>query len=170
MKAEAPRSGEAPKQKRGVAKMFRRIPARAAGVLLLSALAMQAAEAVQKGSLYDRLGGRPAVTAVVNSFLKRMLADDRVNPWFGHLGNNPEHAAAYKAKLHDFICQAAGGPCKYEGKDMFAAHKGRHVTSDAFQAVVEDLVATLDEFKVPEKEKGQLLGLLAPIQTAVVQQ
>lgn len=138
-------------------------------LLALSLSPVVAADTRSNEPLYSRLGGRPAVTAVVDAFLNRMLADNRVNTWFQPLAGNPERAAAYKAKLHDFICQAAGGPCKYEGQDMFAAHKGRGVTNEAFAAVVEDLIAVLDQFKVPEKEKSQLLGLLGPVKTAVVQ-
>jgi hemoglobin len=53
---------------------------------------------------------------------------------------------------------------------MMVAHKGRGVTDAAFNAVVSDLVATLDKFKVPETERDQLLGLLAPMQPAIVQE
>ena len=65
---------------------------------------------------------------------------------------------AFKAKLVDQICEASGGPCKYTGKDMKTAHAGMGITDADFNALVEDLVATLDKFKVPEKEKGELLG------------
>jgi hemoglobin len=82
----------------------------------------------------------------------------------------PRGSNAYKAKLADFVCQATGGPCKYAGTDMVAAHKGRGITAEAFNSVVEDLTATLDKLKVPDKEKQQLLGLLAPLKSAVVQQ
>ena len=128
-----------------------------------------AAEDNGRQPLYERLGGMPAIRAVVDGLVARILDDARVNPWFAHAAADPEHAAVYKAKLADFICQATGGPCKYEGKDMFSAHQGRGVTAEAFQAVVEDLVATLDELRVPEKEKSQLLGLLGPLQAAIVQ-
>jgi hemoglobin len=112
----------------------------------------------------------PAIRAVVDDLVTRILGDARVNKWFAHAAADPERATAYKAKLADFVCQAAGGPCKYAGMDMFTAHKGRGVTAEAFNSVVEDLVATLDKLNVPEKEKQQLLGLLAPLKAAVVQQ
>jgi hemoglobin len=137
-------------------------------VLILAVMTSLAAFA-QPGTLFQRLGGMPAVQAVVDDFVNRILADERVNRWFAHAAADPENARAYKAKLTDFICQAAGGPCKYAGADMLAAHKGRGVTDAAFEAVVADLVATLDKFKVPEKEKSQLLGLLAPMKSAIVQ-
>lgn len=131
---------------------------------------LRAADEDKAASLFTRLGGMPAVTAVVNDFVDRILADDRVNNWFAHAASSPEAAKAYKAKLADFICQGTGGPCKYTGADMISAHRGRGVTEGAFNAVVSDLVATLDKFKVPEKEKGQLLGILGPMKPAIVQE
>ena len=122
----------------------------------------------ENASLYQRLGGMPAIQAVVDDFVTRILADDRVNKWFAHAASDPENAKAYKAKLADFICQGTGGPCKYTGADMLSAHKGRGVTDDAFNAVVSDLVATLEKFKVPEKEKSQLLGILGPMKSGIV--
>lgn len=120
-------------------------------------------------SLYDRLGGQPAVQAVVSGLVDRILQDSRVNKWFVHAASSPEAAAAYKAKLSAFVCQATGGPCQYTGRDMVGAHRGRGVTSEAFDAVVQDLVAVLDSLKVPEKEKGQLLEILGPLKASIVQ-
>ena len=120
-------------------------------------------------TLYQRLGGKPAEQAVVDDFVARILADNRVNKWFAHASADPARAAAYKGMLADFVCQATGGPCKYTGMDMMAAHKGRGVTEAAFNAVVEDLVATLDKFNVPAKEKADLLALLGPLKAAVVE-
>jgi hemoglobin len=134
-----------------------------------TAVNLGAAEEDKPASLFARLGGMPAVNAVVDDFVARILADERVNKWFAHAASDPENARAYKAKLADFICQGTGGPCKYTGADMISAHRGRGVTEEAFNAVVGDLIATLDKLKVPEKEKGQLLGILGPMKPAIVQ-
>jgi hemoglobin len=137
--------------------------------LTLTALMLcTAAETDRQGTLFQRLGGQPAVTAVVDDFVTRILADNRVNKWFAHAAEDPARAAAYKQMLGDFVCQATGGPCKYKGMDMSAAHKGRGITGPAFDAVVEDLVATLNKFNVPEREKRDLLALLGPLKSAVV--
>jgi len=119
--------------------------------------------------LYQRLGGQPAVQAVANNLVDRILADKRVNPWFQHAAASPENAAAYKAKLAEFLCQSTQGPCHYTGLDMTAAHRGRAVTSAAFDAVVEDLVAVLDQLKVAPREKNDVLALLAPLKPVIVQ-
>ena len=146
-----------------------KLSAAIAALALLGGVASRAAEPRDGASLYQRLGGMPAINAVVDDLVTRILADGRVNQWFAHAASDPDEARAYKQKLADFICQATGGRCEYTGRDMMAAHKGRGVTADAFQAVVEDLVATLDKLNVPEKEKSQLLGLLAPLKSAIVQ-
>jgi hemoglobin len=122
-----------------------------------------------EATLYERLGGKPAVTAVASGLVDRILQDARVNAWFARAAASPENAAAYKAKLYDFVCQATGGPCTYTGQDMITAHRGRRVTSAAFDAVVEDLVAVLDALRVPAREKGQLLELLGPLKSSIVQ-
>jgi hemoglobin len=119
--------------------------------------------AMKEKSLYDRLGGKPAITAVVDDFTARVAADRRINRFFANTD-----VPAFKAKLVDQICEASGGPCKYTGKDMKTAHAGMGVTDDDFNALVGDLVATLDKFKVPEKEKGELLGALGPMKKDIV--
>src|SRR5215510_13562757 len=99
-------------------------------------------------TLYERLGGQPAIKAVASELVDSILRDARVNKWFAHAAASPANTAAYKAKLADFLCQSTQGPCKYTGLDMAAAHKGRTVTSEAFDAVVQDLVAVLNKLKV----------------------
>jgi hemoglobin len=119
--------------------------------------------------LYDRLGGQPAVQAVANDLVDTILTDSRVNKWFTHAAASKQNADAYKAKLAEFICQNTGGPCHYTGPDMFNVHRGRNVTSDAFDAVVQDLVTVLDKLNVPSKEKNDLLAVLGPLKSSIVQ-
>lgn len=120
-------------------------------------------------SLYERLGGMPAITAVTSGLVDRILADARINAWFAHAAASKEEAVRYKASLANFVCKSVGGPCTYTGPDMVAAHKGRGVTGAAFDAVVEDLTAVLDELKVPAAEKNELLGALGPLKSQIVQ-
>ena len=147
-----------------------RIPALTA-IVLLSVLPMTAAAqtAPTQKSLYDRLGGKTAITAVVDEFVGGVAADNRINHFFAATASNPARLAAFKGKLVDQICQAAGGPCKYTGKDMKAAHQGMGISAADFNALVEDLVGALDKFKVGKAEKDQLLGVLGPMQSAIVE-
>ena len=147
--------------------MQRWVPTVLVGFLLAGGLALQTAEAEQ--SLYERLGGQPAMEAVANGLVDRILADKRVNMWFAHAAASTANANAYKAKLAIFMCAGLGGPCKYTGLDMVAAHKGRGVTSEAFDAVAEDLVAQLEQLNVPEKEKHEVMKIIGSLKPSIVQ-
>lgn len=132
----------------------------AATVLLLSACMT-----MHSPSLYDRLGGQPAITAVVDDFVGNVAADARINHRFAN-ANVPR----LKQKLVEQICAGTGGPCSYTGRDMKSAHAGMRISEAEFGALVEDLVKTLDKFKVPEKEKGELLAVLGPMKSDIVRQ
>ncbi|SRR5581483_3750753 len=139
-----------------------------AGLLALAS-AMQFRAADREMTLYERLGGQPAIQAVASELVDSILADSRVNKWFAHAAASPENTAAYKAKLAEFLCQSTQGPCKYSGLDMTAAHKGRGVTAAAFDAVVEDLIAVLKKLRVPAKEEGEVLKMLGSLKPVIVQ-
>ena len=115
-------------------------------------------------SLYERLGGKEAITAVVDDFVGRAAADKRINGFFAK-ANVPR----LKMMLVDQICEATGGPCKYTGRDMKSAHQSMGITNADFDALVGDLVASLDKFKVGEREKQELLAALGPMRKNIVQ-
>jgi hemoglobin len=118
---------------------------------------------MQDAPLYERLGGKPAITAVVDDFIGNVAGDARINMRFAK--TDIPHL---KAMLVEQICAGTGGPCKYTGRDMATVHEGMNIRSEEFDALVEDLVKSLDKFKVPAREKGDLLGVLAPMKGAIV--
>lgn len=115
-------------------------------------------------SLYVRLGGKAAITAVVDEFVARVAADERINKFFAHTD-----IAKLKMNLVNQICEASGGPCKYTGRTMKEAHQGMGISTADFNALVEDLVGALDKFKVGEKDKGELLAVLGPMKSDIVE-
>ena len=119
---------------------------------------------MQEASLYERLGGKPAIEAVVDQFIQNVAADQRINGFFANADIED-----LSAKLVDQICQASGGPCTYTGLDMKTAHRGMGVRDEHFNALVEDLIAALDTFNVPEREKNELLGTLGPMKGDIVE-
>jgi hemoglobin len=115
-------------------------------------------------SLYERLGGQGAIQAVVTKFIGNVGADKRINSYFA-----TTDLKNLNKLLVEQVCMATGGPCSYSGRDMKTAHKGMKVTSAAFGALVEDLVSALDTFNVPKKEKDELLGILGPMKSDIVE-
>lgn len=149
---------------------MQKIKTLAVAIVLLTALAVDTAAqdssmgAMMEKSLYDRLGGEAAISAVIDDFVGRVAADERINKKFAK--SNIERVRFH---LKQQVCAATGGPCKYTGLDMKTSHMNMAVTEGEFNALVEDLVATLDHFKVPEKEKGELLAILGPLKDQIVE-
>jgi hemoglobin len=129
-----------------------------------------ASQAMAQKSLYSRLGGKKAISAVVDEFVNNVAGDSRINRFFADTAKDEKRLAAFKQKLVDQICQASGGPCKYRGKDMKSAHKGMGITDADFGALVEDLVKALDKLGVGAQEKNELLGALGPMKGDIVGQ
>ena len=135
-----------------------------ASLLLASAiLAASARAAPPEASLYERLGGEPVVTTVVEQTMARMAADPAVNQSLDGV-----NLKKLDAKIVLQVCALAGGGCVYDGEDMKAAHDGMNIGQREFYALVEALRAALDDHGVGEREKNELLRLLAPMKRDVV--
>ncbi|MGA2230178.1 MAG: group 1 truncated hemoglobin [Tepidisphaeraceae bacterium] len=126
-------------------------------------------------SLYDRLGGDPAISAVVDDFVNRAAADPAVN--FTRKGvegapqwdPTPENVAILKKHLTEFIEVATGGPQTYEGRPDKDVHKGMKITDAEFNAIAADLVASLNKFNVPQQEQNDLIAVVKTTYPDVVQ-
>jgi hemoglobin len=115
-------------------------------------------------SLYDRLGGKSSISAVIDQFVANVAADTRINGRFA-----TTDIRKLKGHLVDQVCMATGGPCTYSGRDMKTTHAGMKISNGDFGALVEDLVKSLDMFKVPAREKGELLDLLGAMKKDIVE-
>jgi len=135
-------------------------------VLTAAACASGAPDAPAAPTLYQRLGGRDALKGVVDDFVANVVADPRVNSRFK--GLQPAAVAKLQTNLADQICDATGGPCAYLGRDMKAAHAGMGITDAEWTATVEDLVKSLNKFKVGAKEQEELLAILGPMKKDIV--
>jgi hemoglobin len=116
-------------------------------------------------SLYRELGGKDGITKVVDLFLAKVDNDLRINLFF----EKTDHKDLRNLVIEQF-CQASGGPCVYSGRSMEEAHSGLNLTDADFAAFVEDLIAALDELKVPKSSQEKLLALLGPMKPQVVGQ
>lgn len=115
-------------------------------------------------SLYDRLGGKTAIAAVVDTFVAKVAADARINKKFART-NIPR----FKTELVDQICAETGGPCAYTGRPMKQAHINMGVTDGEFNALVEDLTAAMNVFKVPSRDQNELVSALGTMKGDIVE-
>ncbi len=117
-------------------------------------------------SLYERLGGYNAIAAVVDDFMGRMVADKQLGRFF--IGASTNSKKKQRQLIVDMICEATGGPCIYTGRDMKTTHTGLNITESDWQVGVKLLTATLDKFKVPQKEKDDVFAAVSGLKPDIV--
>ncbi len=114
-------------------------------------------------SLYEKLGGAAAVDAAVDIFYRKVLVDDRISHFFDSVDME-----AQAAKQKAFLTMVFGGPNSYTGKDMREAHKHMDLNETHFDAVVENLAATLTELGVGEAEINEIAGIANSVKDDVL--
>jgi len=133
-----------------------------AGAVLLGPIA-----GAQEKTLYQRLGGYDAVAAVTDDMIGRLAADPQLAKFL--TGLNDDSKKKLRQHFVDFLCNATGGPCLYTGRDMRTSHKGLGISEADWNASVVDLTASLDRFKVPAREKGEVLAAVSRLKADIVE-
>jgi hemoglobin len=118
-------------------------------------------------SLYARLGGYDAIAAVADNLLPRLISDPLLGRFWAHRGS--DGIQREKQLLVDFLCQSAGGPMYYTGRDMKLSHKGMQITENDWQTFLGHVTATLDAFAVPAPEKETVLSFIESTKADIVE-
>ena len=135
-------------------------------ILLTSSAATQGMQTSEK-SLYERLGGYNALAAVVDDFIVRLVTDKNFERFFA--GHSDDSKKRIRQHILDQLCAATGGPCIYTGREMKTSHAGLGITNAQWDAAATHLVASLDKFKVPEKEKGEVVAFVSSLKKDIVE-
>ena len=131
--------------------------------LLISASSLFASHALADDALYQALGQKPGLVALMDDFVPRLLADPRMQPFF-----EKTNQVNFKQQLVDQVCQVSGGPCVYKGVDMKNAHSNFDITKGNFNALVEVLQQSMDAQKISFGAQNKLLAALAPMHRDVI--
>lgn len=118
-------------------------------------------------SLYERLGGYDAISAVASNLLPRLQADARLGRFWQNRGD--DGIEREKQLLVDFLCSSAGGPMYYTGRDMKTSHKGMKISEADWEAFTGHLHATLKSFNVPEREYGEVIAFVESTKADMVE-
>jgi len=118
-------------------------------------------------SLYERLGGYDAISAVVNNLLPRLEADPELGRFWKNRG--ADGIAREKQLLIDFLASNAGGPMYYTGRDMEVSHKGMRISQIDWESFLGHLNATLDAFQVPKRERDEVISFIESTKADMVE-
>ena len=144
-------------------------PARVALLCAICAIALSAGSAPAQTTpaatddLYHALGAKPGITALMDDFVERLRRDPRIGKMF-----DKTKPANLKEQLRDQVCQLSGGPCRYEGDTMKAAHADLGIRKADFNALVEVLQDAMDQRRIPFADQNRLLALLAPMHRDII--
>ena len=114
-------------------------------------------------SLFERIGGMPAVNAAVDVFYQKVLRDPRISHFFRMINMDTQ-----AGKLKAFLAYAFGAPMKFTGKSLREAHKHMHLTEEHFQAVAENLASTLEELHVGQDLINEVVVIAVSTKDAVL--
>ncbi len=103
----------------------------------------------------------------MDDFIGRMIADPSLKRFFDPFSNDSK--GRIRQHLVEQVCAASAGPCVYTGRPMRLGHAGIDISEADWSIFVKQLVATLDTFRVPDKEKGELLALLGSLKPDIVE-
>lgn len=135
--------------------------------MLLAILALSSPALAQSKSLYQRLGGYDAIAAVTDDFIGRLAGDPKIAPFFA--GHSQDSLKKIRQLLVDQLCQAAGGPCIYLGRDMKTVHNGLNITDMIWTSSLDHLKESLDKFKVGPQEQSDVMAFVASLKQDIVQ-
>lgn len=117
-------------------------------------------------SLYSRLGGYDAISAVVHELLPRLIADPQLGRFWENRGDDGINRE--KQLLIDYLCTNAGGPVLYTGRDNKTSHRGMGITEQDWQCFIQHLEATLSHFQVPQSETNEVLSFIETTKNDIV--
>jgi hemoglobin len=123
-------------------------------------------DAPKTKTLYDRLGGHAALTAVANNLLPRLQQDKLLGRFWAHRGT--DGIAREKQLLVDYLSSCAGGPIYYTGRGMKLSHAGMRIGEADWQAFLGHLDATLDAFQVPIQERGEVVAFIDSVKVEIL--
>ncbi|RMR09882.1 group I truncated hemoglobin [Pseudomonas syringae group genomosp. 7] len=133
--------------------------------LMLTVLAgcAQQQQPPRDDSLYRDLGQRAGIQRIVEGMLLNVARDDRIVEHFKKVD-----IVRLRDKLVEKLCVEAGGPCRYTGDSMAESHKGQNLTPSDFNALVENLIASMDTENIPVPVQNRLIARLAPMRGEVI--
>jgi hemoglobin len=119
-------------------------------------------------SLYERLGGYDAISAVAGNLLPRLMADGQLGRFWQHRGE--DGIAREKQLLIDFLSHNAGGPLYYTGRDMTITHRGMRISEADWTVFIGHLNDTLKHFDLPAAETSDVLSFIASTKSEIVEE
>jgi hemoglobin len=119
-------------------------------------------------TLFERLGGRNGIKAIVDDTVENHMNNAYVNARFLPYKDKPEQLSTIKSHTVDFFVAGSGGPSNYKGKDMIKAHAGMNISPSEYMHVMDDIFKALDKNAITEDTKKDVLAILWSLKGMII--
>jgi hemoglobin len=139
------------------------------GALVSATSVAQQPAVATKPPLYERLGGLKGISLVVDDFIDRLVTNKTLNknPAID-AGRKSAPAPYLKVQVAQLVCEVAGGPCKYTGKDMKSSHAHLNISEKEWDVMAGEFKKSLNKFKVPAAEQNELFEIVGKTKPDIV--
>jgi hemoglobin len=118
--------------------------------------------------LFDRLGGTPGITAIVDAVVEAHMCNPAISERFLPYREQPEKLAVIKRHTIDFFSAGSGAPVAYSGRDMVATHTGMNISAAEYMYVVDDILQVLQNHKIDDATKNEVLSILWSLKDMII--
>lgn len=129
----------------------------------------EAEQAAPAQTLFERIGEKKGIARIITSLVRNIEKDSSLRPYFAVSFNNPKRLKVLKIRMALHMCKMVGGPCKYKGRDMGAAHRNMGIKKKHFSKYSKALKKALKENSIPKSESKEVLALFSPMAGSVMQ-
>jgi hemoglobin len=125
-------------------------------------------ESVETKTLFERLGGTPGITAIVDDVIEAHMNNPAINKRFMPYQDQPERFTKIRQHTIDFFSAGSGGPLEYKGRDMPTTHTGMNISAEEYMHVIDDIMGVLEKHAIDEESKKDVLAILWSIKGMII--
>ena len=118
--------------------------------------------------LFDRLGGTPGITSIVDAVVNAHMCNPAISERFLPYKEQSEKLAVIKRHTIDFFSAGSGALVTYSGRDMVSTHRGMNISASEYMHVVDDILKVLTEHKIDDVSKNEVLAVLWSLKDMII--
>jgi len=119
-------------------------------------------------TLFERLGGTPGITAIVDDVIEAHMNNPAINARFKPYKNQPERLAKIRQHTIEFFSAGSGALVKYNGRDMPTTHQGMNISAAEYMHVIDDIMGVLEKHNIDEESKKDVLAILWSLRQTIM--
>jgi hemoglobin len=119
-------------------------------------------------TLFERLGGTPGITAIVDDVIEAHMNNPAINARFKPYQDQPERFAKIRQHTIDFFSAGSGGPVEYKGRDMLTTHQGMNISASEYMHVMDDIMGVLEKHSIDDESKKDVLAILWSLKETII--